>query len=51
MHACEVRPRSDKRGFNLISDVLHSAACGTASQTQSATQSVTQGFSAAHMTP
>jgi hypothetical protein len=23
MHAYEVRPRKDKRGFDLISDVLH----------------------------
>jgi hypothetical protein len=49
MHVYEVRPRKDKRGFDLISDVLQFAGCGTASQTQSGMQSVTQSFSAAHM--
>ncbi|PYI83581.1 MAG: hypothetical protein DMF09_11125 [Verrucomicrobia bacterium] len=41
MHAYEVRPRSDKRGVDLISLRCHSVGCGTASQMQSATQPVT----------
>jgi hypothetical protein len=45
-HVYEVRPRKDKRGFDLISDVLPFVRSGTASQTQSATQSDTQSFSA-----
>ena len=48
-HACEVRPRKDKRGVDLISDALPSAACGTASQTHSATQSATRSIAAGHM--
>jgi hypothetical protein len=28
MHIYEVRPRSDKRGVNLISDALPFGACG-----------------------
>jgi hypothetical protein len=38
-HVYEVRPRSDKRGFDLISDALPFVGCGTASRTQSAMQS------------
>jgi hypothetical protein len=48
MHTCEIRPRKDKRGF----DLLRCAAvwlCGTASQTQSRLQSHTQSFAAAHI--
>jgi len=28
MHVYEIRPRGDKHGVDLISDVLHSIACG-----------------------
>ncbi len=28
MHVYEIRPRGDKYGVDLISDVLHSVACG-----------------------
>jgi hypothetical protein len=28
IHVYEVRPRKDKRGFDLISDVLHLIGCG-----------------------
>lgn len=48
-HVYEVRPRSDKRGVDLISDALHLVACGTASQARSAIQSATRSFSAVHM--
>ena len=34
--ACEVRPRREHRGVNLISDALPFGRCGMANQTQSA---------------
>jgi hypothetical protein len=48
--ACEVRPRRDHRGVNLISDALPFGRCGMASQTQSATRLTTRSFAAAHIT-
>jgi hypothetical protein len=41
-------PRSDKRGFDLISDAFRLEGSGTASLTQSTMQSVTLSFSASH---
>jgi len=35
-HVYEIRPREDKRGFDLISDGYHLVACGMATQMQSA---------------
>src|SRR5215831_4007997 len=35
IHVYEVRPRSDKRGFDLISDALALVGCSTASRTLS----------------
>jgi len=40
-HVYEVRPRKDKRGVDLISDVL---PIGRLCRTQSAMQPATQGF-------
>jgi hypothetical protein len=40
MHAYEVRPRKDKRGFDLICDALPFVGSGVANPTRSATQSV-----------
>jgi hypothetical protein len=34
MHTYEVRPRTDHRGVDLISDALQSAGNGTANRTQ-----------------
>ena len=33
-HLYEVRPRKDKRGFDLISDALPFGGCGTVSATR-----------------
>jgi hypothetical protein len=49
MHAYEVRPRKDRRGVDLISDLLPFGRLGMASQIQSAMQSTTQNSTAAHM--
>src|SRR5215472_6094842 len=49
IHVYEVRPRSDKRGFDLISDALALVGCGTASRTPSGMQSNTRSSSAANM--
>ncbi|PYJ90921.1 MAG: hypothetical protein DME62_16220 [Verrucomicrobia bacterium] len=48
-HVYAIRPRHDKRGVDLISDVLPFGSCGTASRMQSVMQSVTQSVSAVHM--
>jgi len=45
IHVYEVRPRSDKRGFDLISDALALVGCGMPNRTQSAMQSTTLSFS------
>jgi len=37
MHVYEIRPHADRRGFDLISDVLPFGGMGMASGTQSAT--------------
>jgi hypothetical protein len=47
--AYEIRPRKDRRGVNLICDVLHSVACGTVNQMQSRTQSTTRSFTAVRL--
>jgi hypothetical protein len=47
---CEIRPRKDKRGVDLISDAPHSVGSGMASQLQSATQSDTRSIAAVHIT-
>ena len=44
MHVYQIRPRSDKRGVDLISDALPFVVSGIPSQTQSAIQSATQSF-------
>jgi hypothetical protein len=49
MHVYEIRPRGDKHGVDLISDVLHSIACGTASERQSLMQSTTPSLTAGRM--
>jgi hypothetical protein len=49
MHVYEIRPRGDKHGVDLISDVLHSIACGTACQRQSLMQSTTPSLTAGRM--
>jgi hypothetical protein len=49
MHEYEIRPRSDKRGLDLISDACHLAACGTPGQTRSTMQSDTPNIGAAHI--
>jgi hypothetical protein len=49
MHAYEVRPRKDKRGFDLISDVLPFGGCGMASRMHSEMQSDGRCTSANHM--
>jgi len=36
IHEDEIRPRKDKRGFDLIFDGCHSLGCGMATQMQSA---------------
>jgi hypothetical protein len=51
MDVYEVRPRKDKRGVDLISDVLPFGRSGTADQMRPATQSVTRCITAAHMMP
>jgi len=45
----ELRSRKDKRGADLISDVLSFGGCFMAIQTLSPTQSNTQSFSAGHI--
>jgi hypothetical protein len=49
VHVYEVRPRKDHRGFDLISDALHSVGCGMVSQTPSATPLTTRSFAAARI--
>jgi len=44
MHVCQVRPRSDNRGFDLISDAFRLEGCATASGTQLTMQSVRLSF-------
>jgi hypothetical protein len=46
LHVYEVRPRKDKRGFDLISDAL---PFGQLWYTKPMTPSNTRSFSAAHM--
>jgi hypothetical protein len=46
IHVYEVRPRNDKRGVELISDVL---LFGRLWYEQARMQSTTRSFSAAHM--
>jgi hypothetical protein len=46
-HVYEVRPRRDKRGFDLISDALHTVACGMNKRRM---QSATRSFTAGHIT-
>jgi hypothetical protein len=48
-HVYEVRPRKDKRGVDLISDVLPFGRLWYSEPDESVMQSVTQGFSAVHM--
>ena len=48
-HVYEVRPRKDKRGVDLISDVLPFGRLWYSEPDESVVQSVTQGFSAVHM--
>jgi len=50
-HGYEVRPRKDKRGVDLISDVCHSVASGTPGQMQSAMQLDTPNTAADHIMP
>jgi hypothetical protein len=48
IHEDEIRPRKDKRAFDLISDGCHSGGCGTQSRMM---LSATRSFSVDHMTP
>jgi hypothetical protein len=48
MHVYEVRPRNDKRGVDLISEVLPFSRPCMASRTRSATLSATQSITADH---
>jgi len=49
MHIYEVRLRKDKRGFDLISDVLPFVGCRMLSQAQPAAQSTTRSIAAGHI--
>jgi len=49
-HVYEVRPRSDKRGVDLIGDAVPLVACDMPSQTQSAMQLGTESSTAVHTT-
>ena len=49
VHVYEVRPRKDKRGVDLMSDVLPLVAYGTTDRMQSATQSDMRSIAAAHI--
>jgi hypothetical protein len=49
MRVHEVHPVTDHRGFDLISDALHSVGCGMVSQTPSATPLTTRSFAAARI--
>ena len=51
IHIYEIRPRADKRGFDLMAMRSHTVRCGIAAQTQSGIQSVTRSFTATHMMP
>jgi hypothetical protein len=51
MHVYEVRPRKDKRGVDLISDVLPFGRLWYGDTNAVATQSDTQSISAAHTMP
>jgi hypothetical protein len=48
-HVYEIRPRADKRGIDLISDVLPYSHCGMPGQTQSAMPSALPSLTAGHM--
>jgi hypothetical protein len=51
-HVYEVRPRKDRRGFDLNHRRgCHSVGYGMASQTQSVTQSDTPSIAAVHIAP
>jgi hypothetical protein len=49
IHVYEVRPRSDKRGFDLISDALALVGCGNSEPNAIGNAIGYAKFSAAHM--
>jgi hypothetical protein len=52
MHTYEVRPRKDKRGVDLVSDVLpFGRGCGMMDRKPWQTRSDTRSILAAHMVP